>query len=194
MAKAVFHKGQRVFVRPLGTWARIEKVVPQWVKDVDEPLRVFYDLGLGREFNSSELIAEVRDAREDEFLGDMWRVTRRRNRWQMEGVDERHPHPGTHPVVVTDINDWGGWRVPAAEYDRDPDRVEFQARAMSRALDMVRLAREIADFAEAQNISLDGPRLPGVRGEIADMAAKAQAILADVYQVSEKTMALDAAE
>ena len=42
MAKALFHKSQRVFVKPVGTWALIEKVVPHWVKDVDEPLRVTY--------------------------------------------------------------------------------------------------------------------------------------------------------
>ncbi len=46
MAKALFHKNQRVFVRPVGTWAVIERVVPQWVKDVPEPLKVFYDVGL----------------------------------------------------------------------------------------------------------------------------------------------------
>ena len=37
MAKALFHKSQRVFVKPVGTWAVIEHVVPHWVKDVDEP-------------------------------------------------------------------------------------------------------------------------------------------------------------
>ena len=55
MAKALFHKNQRVFVRPVGTWAIIERVVPQWVKDVPEPLRVFYDVGLGRDFVATEL-------------------------------------------------------------------------------------------------------------------------------------------
>ena len=48
MAKAQFHKNQRVYVRPVGTWAVIERVVPQWVKDMDEPLRIHYDVGLGR--------------------------------------------------------------------------------------------------------------------------------------------------
>ena len=48
MAKALFHKSQRVFVKPVGTWATVEHVVPHWVKDVNEPLRVTYDCGLGR--------------------------------------------------------------------------------------------------------------------------------------------------
>ena len=58
MAKAAFHKNQRVFVKPVGTWAVVEKVMPQWVKGLDEPLKVYYDVGLGREFASSELTAE----------------------------------------------------------------------------------------------------------------------------------------
>ena len=33
MAKAIYHKHQRVFVRPVGTWALVEQVKPQWVKD-----------------------------------------------------------------------------------------------------------------------------------------------------------------
>ena len=28
MAKAQFHKNQRVYVRPVGTWALVEKVIP----------------------------------------------------------------------------------------------------------------------------------------------------------------------
>src|SRR5262245_60822067 len=49
MAKALFSKGQRVFVKPVGTWSAVEKVTPQWVKGVEEPLKVFYDVGLGRD-------------------------------------------------------------------------------------------------------------------------------------------------
>ena len=57
MAKAVFQKHQRVFVRPVGTWAMVEQVKPQWVKDVEEPVKVFYDCGLGRDFSAAELAA-----------------------------------------------------------------------------------------------------------------------------------------
>ena len=41
MAKAQFHKNQRVYVKTVGTWALIEKVMPQWAKGLDEPLRIF---------------------------------------------------------------------------------------------------------------------------------------------------------
>ncbi len=58
MAKAHFHKNQRVYVKPVGTWALIERVVPHWTKGLDEPLRVHYDVGLGREFAAEELQAE----------------------------------------------------------------------------------------------------------------------------------------
>ena len=58
MAKAVFHKSQRVFVKPVGTWALIEHLVPHWAKGLDEPLRVHYDVGLGREFTADELQSE----------------------------------------------------------------------------------------------------------------------------------------
>ncbi len=58
MAKALFHKSQRVFIKPVGTWAIVEKVIPHWVKDVEEPLRVTYDVGLGREFSATELVSE----------------------------------------------------------------------------------------------------------------------------------------
>jgi hypothetical protein len=59
MAKAQFHKNQRVFVRTVGTWSVIEKVIPQWAKGIDEPLRVFYDVGLGRDFAGEELQADA---------------------------------------------------------------------------------------------------------------------------------------
>jgi len=55
MAKALFHKNQRVYVKPVGTWALVERVVPHWVKGIDEPIRIHYDLGLGREFSADEL-------------------------------------------------------------------------------------------------------------------------------------------
>jgi hypothetical protein len=45
MAKAQFHKNQRVYVKPVGTWALIERVIPHWAKGLDEPLRVYYDVG-----------------------------------------------------------------------------------------------------------------------------------------------------
>ena len=58
MAKAQFHKNQRVYVKPVGTWALIEHVVPHWAKGIDEPIRIHYDVGLGREFAAEELLSE----------------------------------------------------------------------------------------------------------------------------------------
>ena len=58
MAKAQFHKNQRVYVKPVGTWALVEHVVPHWAKGLDEPIRVHYDVGLGREFAAEELQSE----------------------------------------------------------------------------------------------------------------------------------------
>jgi hypothetical protein len=37
MAKAKYHKSQRVLVKPVGTWAHVEAVVPKWVKGCEEP-------------------------------------------------------------------------------------------------------------------------------------------------------------
>ena len=49
-------------------------------------------------------------------------------------------------VVVTDRADWGGWRVPGAEYDRDPQQIEFQARLIAAAPQLMRLAQELVDL------------------------------------------------
>lgn len=153
MAKAIFHKAQRVFVKPVGTWALVEKVIPHWVKDVDEPLRVTYELGLGREFNAGELISEAvmhgRDNKndDDDMVLESWRIFRMKNRWQGQEGDEAHPYPGTFPVVMTDDQNWGGWRVPGAEYDRDPQRIEHQARMIVNAPEMIRILRQLTDQA-----------------------------------------------
>ncbi len=151
MAKASFHKGQRVFVKPVGTWAGVERVMPQWVKGVEEPLRIAYDVGLGREFQAHELAAEDREpARPDLLETENWRILRAANRLSNGAQDSHHPFPGTFPVVVTDEKDWGGWRVPMAEYDRDPERIEHQARLITNALRLVRVARGLIEFAQDQ--------------------------------------------
>ncbi|MHA6288297.1 hypothetical protein [Maricaulis sp. CAU 1757] len=146
MAKAIFHKHQRVYVRPVGTWALIEQVKPHWVKDVEEPVRIYYDCGLGRDFVADELSAEQASAVE----GGEWRVLRARNKWQSADECAHHPHPGTFPVVVTESMDWGGWRVPAAEYDRDPQRIETQARLIANSVRLLGFAERLRDFAEQE--------------------------------------------
>src|SRR3954467_12474845 len=107
MAKAAFHKNQRVYVKPVGTWALIEHVVPHWAKGIEEPIRVHYDVGLGREFAAQELLSEepMTDTARDE--GQQWRVVRARNKWQPSEGCAVHPVPGTYPVVVTGQTDWG---------------------------------------------------------------------------------------
>ena len=143
MARAQFQKGQKVWVECVGAWAHIEQVQPVWAKGFDEPVRVTYDVGLGREFQGSELMLPS----EDEAGADLgaWRLLRARNKWQTAEDTPHHPYPGTYPVVVTDQADWGGWRVPGAEYDRDPQRIEFQARLLVAAPRLMALAQRLVD-------------------------------------------------
>lgn len=174
MAKAVFHKGQRVYVKPVATWAVVEHVNPQWVKGVEEPLRVTYDTGLGRDFQAHELAAEEKDPQKPDLIEtENWRVLRAVNRNSTDGRDPRHPYPGTYPVVVTDEKDWGGWRVPMAEYDREPTRIEHQSRVFANALRLMRVSRELIEFAR------DFPH--ETPGQLQDLAMQAEMVLAAVY-------------
>jgi hypothetical protein len=150
MAKAQFHKNQRVYVKPVGTWAIVEKVLPHWTKGLDEPLRIYYDVGLGREFAAEELQSEERKASGD-LDGAAWRITRARNKWQPPEDCAHHPYPGTYPVVVTNENDWGGWRVPGAEYDLHPEKIERQARLITAAPRLVQIAKRLVENARLQS-------------------------------------------
>lgn len=141
VAKAQFHRGQRVWVEAVGAWASVERLVPVWAKGFDEPVRITYDVGLGREFQAQELRAEA--AGEIGVGSADWRLLRARNKWQAPGDCAHHPYPGTFPVVVTDVNDWGGWRTPGAEYDRDPQKIERQARLIAAAPRLMELARSL---------------------------------------------------
>lgn len=181
MAKAVFHKGQRVYVKPVATWATIENVHPQWVKGVEEPLRVTYDAGLGRDFQAHELAAEEKDPQKPDLIEtENWRILRAVNRLSQDARDPRHPYPGTYPIVVTDEKDWGGWRVPMAEYDRDPQRVEHQSRVFANALRLMRVARELTEFA--QDYPQETPR------QMIELAQQAEMVLAAVYHETKPRM------
>jgi hypothetical protein len=116
MAKAKYHKSQRVFVKPVGTWAYVEAVVPKWINGCEEPIKITYDCGMGREFAQEELEEESAALQTTAVngLGGAWRVVRGHNRWKSAEQCGHHPHPGTHPMVVTTERDWGGWRVPGA--------------------------------------------------------------------------------
>jgi hypothetical protein len=142
VAKAVYQRNQKVWVESVGAWAVIERVVPVWAKGFEEPVRVTYDVGLGREFQAHELKPEDRPG--DSLAGGRWRLLRGRNKWQEASDCAHHPYPGTHPVVVTDATDWGGWRVPGAEYDRDPQKVEYQARLIVMAPQLLAICKELS--------------------------------------------------
>lgn len=187
MAKAVFHKGQRVYAKPVATWAMIERVNPQWVKGVEEPLKVTYDVGLGRDFQAHELAAEDKEPDKPDLLEtENWRILRASNRLSADVRDPRHPYPGTFPIVVTDEKDWGGWRVPMSEYDRDPNRIEYQSRVIANALRLMRVARELIDFAS------DHPH--ETPQALMDLARQSEMVLAAIYhepQVKSETVAAE---
>lgn len=149
--KALYHKNQRVFVKPVGTWALVERVAPQWAKGLDEPIRVFYDVGLGREFAAEELQADA--GNDAVFNGEHaeWRIVRARNKWQSAEETANHPFPGTYPVVVTGEADWGGWRVPGAEYTLSPTHIERQARLIAVSPKLAALAITLIDWAKESN-------------------------------------------
>ena len=173
MAKALFHKSQRVFVKPVGTWAQVEKVIPHWVKDVDEPLRVTYECGLGRDFQANELVSEEtmranqkqapHNEDDEDLLLERWRIVRKTTKWR-----DTTSMPSTYPVVVTDEADIGGWRVPGSEYDDDPDRIEHQARMIVCAPELMKVARQISEFS-AENPEKCPPEMKPVTQQCASL-------------------------
>ncbi len=191
MAKAVYQRNQKVWVESVGAWAVIERVVPIWARGFEEPVRVTYDVGLGREFHAHELKPEQDGADTLAEDGTHWRLLRARNKWQTPEDCAHHPYPGSYPVVVTDANDWGGWRVPGAEYDRDPSKIEAQARLIASAPRLLAIARkllEIVDEApqdappviralatDAGNIERYLREIPAVDDPAAGVAASVQA-------------------
>jgi hypothetical protein len=177
MAKAKYHKAQRVFVKPVGTWAYIEAVVPKWVKGCEEPIKIAYDVGMGREFTPEELEPEssgLQNGSVEESFTSEWRIMRGQNRWKSAEQCGHHPHPGTHPMVVTSDHDWGGWRVPGSEYDLDPYRIEQQAQVIVRAPVFLKLLEQFVQHAEhePENLSDDLTKLAQVArrilGELAE--------------------------
>jgi hypothetical protein len=173
VAKARYHRAQRVFVKPVGTWAFVEQVVPKWAKGIEEPLRIGYDVGMGREFSQDELEPGDTDSDGGVNAGKTaqadgsWYIARGSNKWKSLRECGHHPYPGTHPVVVTTERDWGGWRVPGAEYDMNPDLIERQARLMAQAPMMAALLMQFVEDAIAQE-----ENLPETTVEIARLAQK----------------------
>lgn len=147
MAKAQFHKNQRVFVRPVGTWSHVEAIYPQWVSGIEEPVGIYYDVGMGREFGAEELDADDGSQSLVGTVDDNWRIMRGQNKWRSAEECRHHPHPGTHPVVVTSEREWGGWRVPGSEYDRDPYMIERQARLIVNAPNLLAMMSRLIGIA-----------------------------------------------
>lgn len=177
MAKAVFQRNQRVWVESVGVWGVIEKITPVWARGFDEPIKVTYDLGLGREFQAHELRPEA----DGGFGGgEHWRLLRAKNKWQQPSDCQHHPFPGTYPVVVTDPQDWGGWRTPGAEYDRDPQKIERQARLIAKAPALYAMALELIElFSEAPE---DAP--PAIQ-ELATRAAEIERYVQETPKAAE---------
>jgi hypothetical protein len=189
MAKAQFHRNQKVWVETVGTWAVIEKIVPIWARGFDEPVRITYDVGLGRDFLAQDLRAEdLVEAEAAPDSGATWRLLRARNKWQAPEDCGHHPFPGTFPIVVTDKADWGGWRVPGAEYDRDPRKIEYQARLIAAAPGLLAIAHGLAALVA------DSPDdAPAPVQQLAQQAAAIERRLAETPTAPNRTM-VDAAE
>ena len=83
-----------------------------------------------------------------------------------------HPVPGTYPVVMTGEADWGGWRVPGAEYDLNPAKVEEQARLIASAPQLASFATGLVEWARKS-----GEEMPSA---LVDMAHNAQDLLSQV--------------
>jgi hypothetical protein len=180
MAKAVFQRNQKVWVESVGAWSVVERIVPVWARGFEEPIRVTYDVGLGREFLAHELRAE-QDSSDVSMDGDpSWRLLRARNKWQNPEDCPHHPYPGSYPVVVTDANDWGGWRVPGAEYDRDPGKIEMQARLIASAPRLLAMAKRL--IALVDDVPDDAP--PDVRA-LAEEAVRIQRYLKEIPEPAE---------
>jgi len=154
------------------------------VKDVSEPLRITYDCGLGRPFHAHELVSEqgmLNQNRlsddDEEMMLEYWHIDRRTIRWRPGDLGVTQANPGTYPVVATDEGNTGGWRVTGGEYDRDPQRIEHEARMIVHAPDLIRAARRIAEFA-SQNPD-------GFPNELKPVAQHCARILRNVYRLDE---------
>ena len=78
---------------------------------------------------------------------------------------------GSFPTVVTNEKDWGGWRVPGAEYDLDPHNIEMQARIIVNALPMLSVVQKLVEYAEDQPENI--PQPVGDLAKIGDSILKA---------------------
>jgi hypothetical protein len=101
-------------------------------------------------------------------------MVRSRNKWKSPEECSHHPYPGTHPQVMTGDTDWGGWRVPGAEYDLYPEKIEHQARMIVNAPRMAALLSVLVEKTK-----LEPENVPD---DVASLAHEANAILRYIEQ------------
>jgi hypothetical protein len=74
--------------------------------------------------------------------------------------------------VITGEAEWGGWRVPGAEYDLDPGKVERQARLIANAPRLAAFANSLIEWARKS-----GEEMPS---QLAELAHEANDVLTAV--------------
>jgi hypothetical protein len=77
---------------------------------------------------------------------------------------------------VTGETDWGGWRVPGAEYDLDPAKMEEQARLIANAPQLASFASSLVNWARKS-----GEEMPN---ELVELAHQAQDLLTEVKRTA----------
>jgi hypothetical protein len=107
-----------------------------------------------------------------------WFIERRTIKWRPSEFGVTLANPGTYPVVATDEGSNGGWRVGGSEYDRDPQRIEHQARMIVHTPDLLRIARRVAEFASANPNETPADLKP--------VAQHCALILRNVYRLDEE--------
>src|SRR5262249_36995115 len=126
------------------------------------------------EFAAEELQCETFPTGVVADVSEQWRLVRARNKWKPAEECAHHPYPGTHPQIVTGETDWGGWRVPGAEYDLYPERIERQARMIAQAPKMIAVLQALVDqVKEAPENAPD---------EIAALATEANSLIRYIDQ------------
>jgi hypothetical protein len=120
MAKTQFHKNQHVNVKSVSTWALIERAVPHWTKDIDEPVRIHYDVGLGREFAAGELLNDrapstypVVVTEEAEWCG--WRVAGAECGLKPAKIEEQARLIACPPQLAGFVGALAGWARKSGE-------------------------------------------------------------------------------
>ena len=151
----------RKFLEANSPTTRVRKVLDDEAKPYDEALW--------------KAVAEQDGAEALADDGSRWRLLRAKNKWQAPENCRHHPYPGSYPVVVTDVNDWGGWRVPGAEYDRDPMRIEFQARMIASAPRLLSACRALVRIVD-ENPGHAPPELVRLAEEVVKIEAYVKSV------------------